>query len=464
MQRGRRRLGGILAGFPELAAEVQAFVALRLLRRSTCPHCWTPFAPDEILWESAHEDLLGDPRLGPDQPRRFLPSRFNVDGNALDARGLACHQLACPRCHLPVPHALLEMEPFFVSILGTPACGKSYFLTALTWELRRLLPLHFGLSFLEADTVANRSLSDYEESLFLNPRADQLVPLGDLIRKTELQGELYDSVMYGNQTVQYPRPFLFTLQPQEHHPAAAAAERLGRVCCLYDNAGEHFLAGQDTVGSPVTQHLAQSRFLLFLFDPTQDPRFRQACQDARTGPAVTASGRTGRQESVLLEAATRVRRYSGLPQNVKHKRPLIVIVTKWDVWVHLLQDRSTENPWVGRDSVCALHTDWIEKRSEDVRRLLMRLTPEVVTAAEGFAQQVIYVPVSALGRLPEVDPKTGKLAVRPGQLRPLWVTVPMLYGMHRCLPGLIGGVAQKGARPQGPTRTAGIRSPAPETS
>src|SRR5206468_11353246 len=93
-------------------------MALQLLRRTTCPHCWTAFAPEEALWISAHSDLLGDPRLGPDQLQRFLPTRFNIDGNAIDAKGLVSHSLACPRCHLGIPRAVLEMETFFVSILG----------------------------------------------------------------------------------------------------------------------------------------------------------------------------------------------------------------------------------------------------------------------------------------------------------------------------------------------------------
>ena len=36
--------------------------ALPLLKRVTCPHCWTAFPTEEILWVSAHADLLGDPR------------------------------------------------------------------------------------------------------------------------------------------------------------------------------------------------------------------------------------------------------------------------------------------------------------------------------------------------------------------------------------------------------------------
>jgi hypothetical protein len=66
---------------------------LSLLPRITCPHCWHNFAPEDVLWVAAHQDLLGDPRLGPEQPQRFLPSRFDLDGNALDARGFSCGQL-----------------------------------------------------------------------------------------------------------------------------------------------------------------------------------------------------------------------------------------------------------------------------------------------------------------------------------------------------------------------------------
>ena len=56
-----------------------------------------PLSPKDVLWISSHQDLLGDPRLGPEQQQRFLPSRFDLDGNALDARGFSCRNLACPR-------------------------------------------------------------------------------------------------------------------------------------------------------------------------------------------------------------------------------------------------------------------------------------------------------------------------------------------------------------------------------
>ena len=100
----------------------------------------------------------------------------------------------------------------------------------------------------------------------------------------------------------------------QRHSAAAAA----RVLCVYDNAGESFLPGADTAASPVTRHLAQSRVLLFLFDPTQDMRFRRLCRGTTNDPQMLERSerlereRPVRQETILAEAAQRVRRSTGL--------------------------------------------------------------------------------------------------------------------------------------------------------
>ena len=214
-------------------------------------------------------------------------------------------------CHLAVPRALFETEPLFLSILGAPACGKSYFLSSMTWQLRKVLPKNFALAFGDADPLSNNRLHGYEEMQFLNPDQDALVA----IEKTETQGDLYDTVLFADQAVSYPRPFLFTVQPLESHPNY---QKFSRILCLYDNAGESFLPGEDTATNPHTRHLALSRALLFLFDPTQDPRFRNACAGKSSDPQMQgrtqrlARERAVRQETILFEAATRVRRYTGL--------------------------------------------------------------------------------------------------------------------------------------------------------
>ena len=57
----------------------------------------------------------------------------------------------------------------------------------------------------------------------------------------------------------------------------------------------------------------------------------------------------------------------------------------------------------------AVNLEGIEEVSRLVRTLLWKISPEIVSAAESFASQVLYVPVSATGRGPETDPNTGAL-------------------------------------------------------
>jgi hypothetical protein len=327
------------------------------------------------------------------------------------------------------------MPSIFLSILGAPASGKSYFLTTMTWLLRQTLPRSFSLSFGDADPASNRSLNEYEERLFLNENQDRLVALD----KTALEGDLYDTVLFSGQSVSYPRPFIFSLKPLEEHPNYKAVSSLSRAVCLYDNAGEHFLPGQDTARSPVTRHLALSRAMFFMFDPTQDPRFRRACSGKTSDPQMGDRARTSRQETILLEAADRVRRYTGLAQKARHQRPLVVVVTKFDAWASLLDRTIPESPWAPTRfaNLSAMDTEQVDAVSTDVRTLLVRLTPELVSAAEGFAEHVVYIPVSSLGRAPEVDKQTGFLGVRPRDLRPLWTEVPFLYTMARWMGGII---------------------------
>jgi hypothetical protein len=421
-----------------------------LLSGVICPHCWETFAPEQVLWISEHSDLLGDPLLGAEQQQRFLPSRFTVKGDALDARGMVCHSLACPRCHLTLPRSALETPILFVSILGAAASGKSYLLTTMIHELRRALPAHFGIAFSDVDPAANRVLNECEESLFFNEESDRLMPLGNLIRKTELEGELYETIALGNQTIAYPRPFLFDLRLRPEHPRFANAAALAQILCIYDNAGEHFLPGKDTTATPVTRHLAQSRALLFVLDPTQDPRFLAALGARNPGQSLPGKRRLSRQEMILHEAAARMRRYTGLAPGERHPRPLIIILTKADQWSHLLfnQDPTLQEPWcpVPGTEQAGIEVDRIEHQSQRLRKLLAVACPEIVDAAENFAQEVIYIATSALGEQTEIDPQTGLVAIRPQDVRPRWVTVPILYVLSRILPGLITKLRRKAPR------------------
>jgi hypothetical protein len=397
---------------------------MRLLPRAICPHCWVSFAPEDVLWVSAHAELVGDVRLGPDQPMRFLPSRFDLKGRALDVRGFACHQLACPNCHLGMPRALLELPTYFISILGTPGCGKSVFLAAMTWMLRKSLPAQCGLMFQDIDPDVNRILTDYEHQMFFSQDAKTLVPMHDLIRKTEKAGDQYDFISDGDQVIQLPRPFLFVLKREDRQPNKLP-NLLDRALCLYDNAGEHFQAGQDSVSAPVTQHLLQSDLLMFLFDPLQHPRFA-----AHVSGGSDVRPFYNRQELVLLEAGARVRRLQGLSQHDVLERPLLVIVTKSDVW-HKMVDALPGDLWESCRGNLQTFFRTVDEISQRLRQVLMMHCPEVVGAAEALARPVVYFPVSALGTTPVRAPRTGKPSIAPNRIDPRWVTVPLVYALYR---------------------------------
>ncbi len=407
--------------------------ARRTLKRVTCPHCWQRFKPEQLLWISRHAELMGDQVLGAEAPARFLPTRFTLDGQAVDARGMTCHWLACPNCHLSIVRDLLDMDSLFLSIIGVPSSGKSYFLATMTWELRQLMP-RFGVTFTDADPVSNRVLNEYEETLFLRGESEELA----VIRKTELQGELYDQIQLGAQVISLPRPFLFTLRQ-------SGGGAGNRVLCLYDNAGEHFQPGMDSVSSPVTQHLAKSRVLMYIFDPTQDVRFRDRCRAFSEDPQLRGSQKLQNQATILTEAALRVRRYAGLSSGEKLDRPLLFIVAKSDVWGPLLPDVDiTSEPTVTNgDGLCAVDVRRVEATSAKIRAMILSIAPEFVRLAEEFCEHVIFIPVSALGHSPEVDGETKALGIRPQNVKPRWVTVPILFTLAKWAKGLIPAASSR---------------------
>ena len=419
-------------------------IRIELRTRVTCPHCWAGFAPEDTRWVAVHPDLQHDSKVDPGG-LRFLPTRFNVEGNAIDPRGQVCQELACPNCHLRVPRPLFESAPLFASIAGTPSCGKTYFLASMTWRLRHSLPKHFAMTFSDADPVSNLLLNEYENQQFFNSIPDALVKLA----KTQEHGDLYDTVMYGDQLVEYPRPFLFSIRPSANHPNYARSSRVSRMLCLYDNAGESFEPGKDDVSAPVTRHLAQAQVLMFCFDPTQDPRLRKECQARTNDPQVVTALETRRQEAVFHELVDRVRRHAGLHQNQKYSRPLIIIVTKFDVWWPLMGEKDLPTPWteVTNNTFSALDMPLIESVSGKVRAMLWQFSPEMVSAAEAFSDHVYYIPVSATGCSPEFDTETGRLlGIRPRDINPIWAEVPLLLTLARWGGGMIPFKTVHGSR------------------
>ena len=414
----------------------------RIRPQLTCPHCWTVFPTDQLLRIAECPDLLGDTRLGESARQRFLPGRFDPKGTALDGKGFPCRRLACPHCHLTVPRSLLESSPFFVSIVGAPASGKSYFLTSMTWMLRKSLPKHFRMSFSDADPEMNLRLQRYEAMQFLQWEDNRLVAL----EKTETHGDLYNTILFNGQEVAYPQPFVFSLTPTTEHPQAADPLRYSATLCLYDNAGESFLPGEDHATQPVTRHLAKSHAVFFLFDPTQDDRFRSICKNETNDPQLAPRNDTVkvrrspvRQETILLEMIERIRGYVGMGAHDIFRAPLTIIVTKFDAWKHLLNDADRREPWrsLPNQTLRALDPEAVRTMSKQVRGLLQQAIPDIVSLSEQFASEVSYLPVSATGRPPSIDPVSGALGFRTAEIAPIWVDVPIIDALSRSFPGIV---------------------------
>lgn len=413
----------------------------------TCPHCGTPFPPGEILWIAEHPSLTGDDLVGNDEQKRFLPTRFDPDGNAIDVKGVTCHELACPKCHLPIPRALVELEPVFISTLGAPSSGKSYFLAAMIHQAQEAALRYFQSNLADVDPVANEIINSYINKLFRSSQPNDLVALD----KTQQGGPQYTSVRLDQRDDIYlAKPFVYTLQPLKLQDEKLR-KQVCRAVCLYDNAGEHYMPGK-TASQLATQHMAHSKVLLFLFDPLQHARFRQACTGRAEDPQLGKHGKNNPQDQVLTEAAKRIKNLTGLAQHAKISRPLVVVVTKYDVWHSLLSKQMLDlTALLCRisDHRTAIDLKHLYQLSQKIRELLFQLAPDIVAAAEGFSNEVIYLPNSALGCSPEpllLSDGTEALAVRPCHIRPRLAEIPLLYALHRAVPTLIPAIQRAGEK------------------
>jgi hypothetical protein len=119
------------------------------------------------------------------------------------------------------------------------------------------------------------------------------------------------------------------------------------------------------------------------------------------------------------------------------ERPFIVVLNKADVWLPMLGDKKLQRVVEPTNlGVSCINLTEIERQSELMRGLLQAYVPEVCFAAESFARQVYYVPVSALGSAPSFD-ADGKASIRPAAIKPWNVMTPFLLGLNLASNGYV---------------------------
>ena len=388
----------------------------------TCPHCWSEFPPAQIRFISEHEALRGDSVLGEDAQMRFLPSRFDAHGRAIDPLGTVCSRMACRRCHLELPPSALELPQTILSIVGAPGCGKSVMLAAATFSLRSGLVVD-GLSFLDADPTLNDLTLELEASLFRSSTPDKPT----MIAKTDLSGRLYRSFQIEDASWSAPKPQLFV--------CSRGARR--QLLCLYDNAGEHFLPGRDTPHEPVTRHLAASRALVFVVDPTQDQRVVERLGGADVVRALGGAGNSDqRQDLVLIEAANRVRRLRAMSVNDPLPFRIVIALAKADIWGCLTEPeiRADFGGVPVKNTIAVPSLEVLEGAHAACVAFLQECMPELLATARALDPKFRIVPFSGLGRPPSRSAVDSRLTICPRDVRPVWPAAPLVVALSEAEP------------------------------
>ncbi len=122
-------------------------------------------------------------------------------------------------------------------------------------------------------------------------------------------------------------------------------------------------ARRNRVTNPCADHLALSSAILFLFDPSQDRKFREHCLCETQSKAGNIA--PSQQITILNEVAKRVREYKGLKPTELYDSPLIIVLTKYDAWSHLLDKTDESDPWLrsSAQGTCVLDERRIRERS-----------------------------------------------------------------------------------------------------
>lgn len=384
----------------------------------TCPVCWLKFDVGDIMHLATHDSLRGDPVLGEDAAQRFLATRFNDRGQALDALGVPCTEFACPHCRRVLPPGFLEMTHHIISIVGDQSAGKSYYLSVLLKMLPAGLYDNFSVVFQDADPAGNALINEMKQTLF-----GAETPEGARLVKTQLEGGMYVRLPRYGRVVALPKPFIFSM---------ASCHDQNRRCSLifYDNAGEHFQPGRDSADSPGAQHVASSAGIVFLFDPFNNPDFRREISDR--GDPQLEKPVMDQQSVILSEMKVRITKLLKLDLMEQIDAPLAVLIGKCDAWIHLLGPDALRNPIAGGH----LDLEAVKYNSDLVRQLVKRLSPSIVANAESISRRVLFFPVSSFGHAP-VRLGPGDYVPDPRRLKPFQVEVPMLWILSCIEPALV---------------------------
>lgn len=391
----------------------------------TCPVCWFRFDRGDVMNIAIHASLRGDPILGEEHMQRFLASRFNGRGQALDAMGLASPEIACPHCRRKLPPNFLDQPHHIFSIVGAPSSGKSYYLSVLVKMMQDVAFKQFGVTFRDAAPSENAVLNDMRNHLFSAGTPEEAY-----LAKTDLEGALYETLPRQGRQVRLPKPFVFRMSERERGED-------GFSIVFYDNAGEHFEPGRNSADSPGAQHIAVASGIFFLFDPLYNPEFRRKL-DGHSDPQLEQR-RSDQQDILLAESETRVKEILGLSTSERISTPLAVIAGKSDAWLNMLGEKPLKPAFESGPEGARVRLDHLRENSDRVRKLLLEISPSIVANAEAISSDVMFFAASPLGHPPvrfEDSEGNVRIGPDPAKLNPQRVEDATLWVLSKIAPGM----------------------------
>ena len=405
---------------PEVNSEYGEFI---------CPVCWFRFDRGDAMHIAVHADLQGDAVLKEGHMQRFLASRFNDRGQAIDAMGMAAPDNACPHCRRKLPPNFLDQPHYIFSIVGAPSSGKSYYLSVLIKTMQDVAFKHFGVTFRDADPADNAVLNDMRNHLF-----SAGTPQDAYLSKTALEGALYEALPRQGRTVKLPKPFVFRLTDRSHGDD-------GFSIVFYDNAGEHFEPGRNSADSPGAQHIAVASGIFFLFDPLYNPEFKRRLA-GQSDPQLDQR-RNDQQDILLAESESRIKGILALTTGERIATPFAVIVGKCDAWLQLLGETPLLPVLTSDDQGAQVNLGHIQTNSQRIRTLLLDICPAIVANAEAISSDVRYFAASPLGH-PPVKFKdwdgAEKIGPDPTKLNPKMVEDATLWVLTKIAPTMFPSI------------------------
>ncbi len=378
---------------------------------------------------AVHADMRGDSVLGEEHMQRFLASRFNDRGQAIDAMGMVAPDSACPHCRRKLPPNFLDQPHYIFSIVGAPSSGKSYYLSVLIKVMQDVAFKHFGVTFRDADPSQNAVLNAMRNHLF-----SAGTPQDAFVAKTDLEGALYETLPRQGRMVKLPKPFVFRLTDRNHGDD-------GFSIVFYDNAGEHFEPGRNSADSPGAQHIAVASGIFFLFDPLSNPEFKRRLA-GQVDPQLEK--RFNDQQDILLaESESRIKGILALATGERIATPFAVIVGKCDAWMHLLGEDPLLPVLANDDQGALVNLGNILVNSRRIRTLLLGICPAIVANAEAISSTVCYFAASPLGHPPVKFLNTEgeeKIGPDPTKLSPKMVEDATLWVLTKIAPAMFPSI------------------------